>query len=784
MVEFISSTFPMDKLQRNVWFIIAIVFAAGVTVLTLSHIVTEPWHILTDVGGDGAKNNFTYLYHSMYGAGSAHSYWFEGMNYPYGEHIVFTDGQPLLSVLFAKLGGVTSGTALAVFWWLLGFSYLLAMVYVYKILIHFKVGPLAAVIFSGLIVVCSPQLFCLNGHFALGYVCLVPMLFYWTILYHESPSLKYCVYVFILGSLMAFLHVYYVAVVLVWSVSYAAGYFILVKNTVMNKVKRTVPLMVSAVCIFLLLAVVMKMTDPAKDRPVSPYFETGMYTKLSHIFSSEHSPLWQDAIKIGLVPRASKGGEGFTYLGVVSIVTLLASFLFFIVRKVKKKPVNVAPGSGGFSSIWLFIAFAVLILAMGIPFIWKMEWLMDYFSVLKQFRTLGRFSWIFYNVITIYSVVVLYSWYTSFVNKYKPAIGRAILVLCMVIWGYEASGCIGYSRKLSNSGLYNYSFIFSTFGQNWESFLHDKNVKKEELQGILLLPFFHVGTEKVWVGDPGWLITLGSSASLQLHLPVVDVMLSRSSWSIAQKQVKIAGGPFTEKAILKDIKTDKPFLLLDIGTNPLLTDEQYLLTASDYIGEREGMKVYIFYPSRLAANDKKMSDSVNSILPFMQSADTCVGERGSFYLDHFDAGAGKDVFFGTGAQLPIKEQELVVANIPVTHVKDSALYEFSCWFLLGDKDPRSPYITLFQLDGSGKIISMCDALTKHATDSYGMWYRASCYFYIRPGCTKIRCLLENDPNPSYKMMDELQLRPAGSMVISKAADGSVLVNNHKFKVIK
>ena len=772
----------MDKLQRNVWLLVAIIFAVCVTIFTLSYIVTEPWHILPDIGGDGSKNNFTYLYHSMYG----HGYWFEGMNYPYGEHIVFTDGQPLLSVLFTCFKHVTPGESLTVLWWLMGASYVLAIIYVYLILSHFKVSRLPAIIFSGLIVVCSPQLFCLNGHYALGYICVVPMLFYWTILYHERFRLKYCIYVFVTGAVMAFLHPYYVAMILVWTMSYVVGYLLLIKGQLIPKIKKVLPIAASAVCVFLLVAIVMKITDPITDRPVSPYFEKGMYTQLSHIFSSIYSPLWKNAMALGIVPKASKGGEGFTYIGVVCAIIVVISLFCSLIKKIRKQPVNMEADNGGFSSIWLFIAFAVLILSMGIPFIWKMEWLLDYFSVLKQFRTLGRFSWIFYNVITIYSVVTLYWWYRRFVTKHKPVFGRLIMVLCICLWGYEASGCILFSRQLALDSMYHYGFIFSTFKdtQSWAAFLEEKKAEKNNFQGLLLLPFFHIGTEKLWVGDPGWLITLGTQASLQLRLPIVDVMLSRSSWSQAEKQVRIAGGPFTDKPILRDIKSDKPFLLLDIGTSPLCADQQYLLAASDYIGDHNGVKVYVFYPARLAANDKKMADSVNAILPYMRAADTCIGDKGSLYIDHFDATTRPDHLFGAGAALPVREAESVLAIIPVRPVRDSELYEISCWFLVGDKDPRSPYITLQQLDRSGKTIASCDALTKMATDNYGMWFRAGNYFQVREGCVAIKLSLINDPNPSYKMMDELMLRPAASLVICKGGDGSVMVNNHRFKTVK
>src|SRR4051812_26014633 len=98
----------MKDPKSKIWLLITVLFAAGLTIFTLSYLVTRPGHVVTALGGDGAKNIFTYLYHSMYGKG----YWFEGMNYPYGEHITYTDGQPLLSVLFASMHNVTAETAL------------------------------------------------------------------------------------------------------------------------------------------------------------------------------------------------------------------------------------------------------------------------------------------------------------------------------------------------------------------------------------------------------------------------------------------------------------------------------------------------------------------------------------------------------------------------------------------------------------------------------------------------------------------------------------------------
>src|ERR1035437_8133996 len=105
----------MNKTSQRVWLIVTIVYAIGIITLTLTQRVLHPWNVVLELGGDGGKNIFTYLYHILYGKGI----WFTGMNYPYGEHIVYTDGQPLLSVTLSSFKNITVGQALMVMGWLI-----------------------------------------------------------------------------------------------------------------------------------------------------------------------------------------------------------------------------------------------------------------------------------------------------------------------------------------------------------------------------------------------------------------------------------------------------------------------------------------------------------------------------------------------------------------------------------------------------------------------------------------------------------------------------------------
>ena len=765
--------------RRNIWLLITILFAVCLTTVTLTRFVTMPWQAIGELGGDGAKNNFTYLYQSMYGSG----YWFTGMNYPYGEHIVYTDGQPLLSVMLDHFKNVSPGDALMVMWWLIDLSYVLSVVFLFLILTHFRVGPLIAMIFAGLITIFSPQLFRIQGHYALAYTCIIPMVFYWLVRYHERACIRYVIYLFITGCLTAFLHLYYVAMMLIWVIGYTSGYFIFNKATLRQKIKHVWPLVLSIIGVFAVVSLVMKVTDPVKDRPVSPYnsfYDT--CTRLRQIFTSVHSPIWEYVKSKRLIYTLALGGEGYVYLGLVICFTVASAGVIILIKSIREKRLDILISDTGFSPVWLFTALFALLIGMGVPFIWHVQWL-DYLAVFRQFRSLGRFSWIFYHIIAVYSVIVIYHYYKMLVAKRYFVAGFGLLIFTIGLWSYEAKGYIDYAVERAHASTYNYEMVFSQKEQNWPSYLHDHHYSREDFQAILALPFYHVGTEKLWVGNAEWLNTLATKAALQLHLPVIDVMMSRSSWSQAMKQVKIAAGPYPDKPMLRDLPNQKPFLVLhyDEGGENLDPDQRYLFRASDYIGHYSQCNLYVCYPDRIKTNDKKNADSINAILPYMHSADTCVIDRGSWYVDHFDAGRAGDRLFGTGGHEYVKDDSSLIATIPVRSLGDSQRYEFSCWFLLGDKDYRSSDMLLYAADSSGRVFDTTFVHTNKSVDNFGMWFRASIYFYVHGNARLLKCILMNKPAPTYIAMDELMLRPADAVIISKAADGSVMVNNHLFK---
>ncbi len=768
----------MKNNKQHLWLLATGLFAFLLIAIAVPQLVFHPWNTVPELSSDGGKNIFTFLYHAVYEKGV----WFGGMNYPYGEHIVYTDGQPLLSVPLSHLKNITIEQALTLMAWFILASFILAAIYIFKIFTHFGIKPLIALIFAGFAAVFSPQLMWILAHYSLTYSCVMPMLFYWTIKYHGSSGRKYAVYIFILGCLFAFLHPYFAAKILLWVSAYSAGCLIFRQKKLAEIAKHILPLFLSVIAIFAFIKGVMWLTDPYTDRPKVPYGALSSCTSFSDIFFSDKSSIWKLVTHRIPAMKVYQPDEGFCYPGLAVMLVAMTSIVRGIIRvAINRKWTNTEVKEIGLNPIWLFIGFTTLLFSMGVPFVWHMEWLMDYASFLRQFRTLGRFSWIFYYVITIYSVVVINKWYASYRQREKPIAAYSILLIFMAAWLYDASGYMAFVKKRLGYAADNYYIISPDGKGNLPSGLRERKYDPDNFQALLVFKFFEIGSEKLWLGDD-FVAGLGFMYAMQMKRPLIDAMMSRTSWSVAEKTVKILGGPYVHKPILDELKNDKPILIIQRETDSLNADEQYLLSASDYIGHFQHCFIYALYPARLRENDKKNAMAVKAILPYIKpGSDSCVTCTGDWYVNHFDQGISPIKLFGSGAVPEILKKDTILATIPIKQMNQSRKYEFSCWFLLSDEDYTSPVVRMELLNSKGNVLYPIDVLTGESTDNNGMWFRSVFYFSMPPDCAGIRLTLINNNLNTYKIMDEMMLRPVDALIISKSMDGQCMVNNHLFK---
>ncbi len=766
----------MKFTQRRIGVLLAVVLAVSVTFYALYSIVVNPGKIVHELGGDGIKNYFSYLYHASYGNGL----WFDGMNYPYGEHIMYVDGQPLLSVTLSYLRNwvtLTPEMITAILNLLMAFTFVLAILYVYKILLKFNVPIAWALLFSVLIVAMSLQNFRIYGLYGLSYTCIIPMTFYWFVNYHETGRRKYMYYTFILACAAMLLHPYQLAHILVWSFFYCLAYWFITSDKRNVKLKHVAPLfmmMVAAVVIFKLITF---LSDPITDRPVYPHGLLSYCTTGQDIFTSPNSPYWSYLKDNGVVNTLGDDAKSYAYTGIVAIVVLCVMVVLFLYKRIRKQAVTLQNVVAGFSPVWIVLALLALLFSMGVPFVWGMEWMFDYVASFRQFRMMGWFGQLFYYITTVFAVVVLHGFYKQNKARGKTALAMLFVLLPACLWTFEAYGVVQKLRDRANLVTFNYNYFYSKEEQGWKNFLSEHNYAPSDFQAILHMPYYHNGSEKLWLAKSAWGVSVAMKAAFQLQLPLVDANMSRSSWSQTFKQVKIGGGPFTYKSLLHEVADNRPYLLVRFEEEELNPDEQYLFDNADSIGVASNMIAYAMYPERIRKSDESAVEWIKQVSDSMLSSDTLLG-AGNYYYHHFDTDKNKEVFFGHGAAQSVIGKDTIIASIDVSGWEKNNSYESSAWFLVNSTNYKFPKLHMKISDQSGAVINVYEMLPATATDNLGFWFRASLYFTLPEHGVTIQYELRERKEDVYYGMDELLIWQVGDTVISKDKKGSILVNNH------
>lgn len=733
-----------------------------------------PHKILYSITTDGIKNVFTYLYHVKYGQGTH----FTGMNYPFGEHVLYTDNQPIVSMLLAwldKYFHFSLPVLLGIFHSLMPLAFFIGMIYFHKILLDFGIRPLLATFLAGVILVMAPQAFRIPGHYALSYACFIPMLFYWSLKYHNEQSIKPLFKILFLCLIFSLLHLYYMIIALMWAVGYIVAILVVTKGSVKEKANNAGAFSASVFLAAAVIFIFIRITDPVRDRPIIPY--GGSVDKpLKELFTTITSPLWQGMQQSGLLDSSDikQDTNDPGYIPVSVVVLMIIGMCLWINAKVKKKEVPIR-----FKSVWLIIGIVTLLYAIGIHRLWELPLLKRILAPLRQFRSTDRLSWIFYFISSVYAVVVLQYVFTTLIKNRKNVFAYTSLILILGLWTIEANGYVISLKKRSGAWLTNYDHFFLTKIQSWQDFLKQRKLKGTDFQAILSLPFIDVGSEKLWIPEQSDLsIAYAYRAALPLHLPIMDINMSRTSWSQSFDQSTISSGWLGKKRTLEKIG-NKPLLLIYHTPDKLNPDEQTLLEAATYLGNVEMLQVYSFYPKKYLQTQDSIVNRIIAIAERQQATDSMVGSNGFYFVHHGFENVNVPRLMGNGAFSPTLQPDSVLLTISVPKQDSTKLYEFSVWAKVPRGNYKSPYLTIIGKDVDNKELFKSVVLGKYSNDnSQGLWLRVYKFFEIPRECRSLDIVVHNEEDPAYISMDELLIRPVGETVISKFGGRALMANNH------
>lgn len=561
--------------DKRLGLLITILLSIVVLYLHYQPYVTDPNNNFFNLYGDGYKNYFTVHYHVKHDATYSH---FEGMNYPHGEHIMYTDGQPALSntLKFISRNIVdVSDYTVGIINVAIVLSFLLCSIFLYLILARLQVAPWFAVLATLGIMLMSPQHYRPIAHYSLSYGFVIPLILYLLLRFEEKATYLLSGLIGVCIGIFGLLHMYYLAIL-----GMLIGWYFLfkfLKNRNWQEVLRLgLHYGIQVILPFALIQLWMISTDPITDRPKTPIGFLDYRAHWEGLITSVHLPYW-GWIDKNVLDIRDMSFESEIYLGLVGVI----GFFAFVGPLLRRK---ILPQDGSPNSRYLGFLFPAILLmlfvSLGLPYVLPgLDFLIDYLGPFRQFRGQGRFAWAFYYGWSILLWYLLYQKSRQWTGARKwVLIGGAFLILGLEsYWTSTAS----YLKPFRDEAHYNRQ-KFETGPGYWF-----KNVNLQDYQAVLPMPFFHVGSENFVVDAPGDAIRLTTLAAWHYGMGNLGVNMSRTSFSQSIRSIPLDYFPYSTYPIQQDLPNQKPLLvILEKGQYfSSLQGSSYLLRSSKTLFE-------------------------------------------------------------------------------------------------------------------------------------------------------------------------------------------------------
>ena len=727
--------------------------------------ITNADHISFAPYGDGYKNYYTLAYYLKYDSGTH----FSGMNYPYGENVIYTDNQPLTAWLLkpvTKLFPSLLNHVQLIIVYLLMLGHLLAYYITYKILLRLNLPSMFAAMFGVLIIMLSPQLVRLNGHFSLGYTFFIPLLIWWLIRLIDSKyNPKYLLYIFMLLSAGIFVHPYYFAMSAMFMLSFC---MVMAWRSMglQNKAIAFSPI-VSIIGAFVLFKAYILFTDPIADRPSSPWGFVMSRSTVADVLLHPGSIIYK-AIN-GLLPKAKIvfHGEGAAYIGMAGILACAFYLLYILVPLLRRKLQNWGIPS---ITVTLFIAaIPVLLFAMAFPFSINERcegWLVYVPSTIKQFRAAGRFSWIFYYVMALCTAVFVYRLYS---NIHRKPIAIGVLMVMLALWAVD----IHTVNTETQQNITKYSVENNELrdGNDVTAQLTAKGYSIDSFQAILPIPFFLNGSEKLYIETP--LAFKHMRLSNVTGLPIAGGQMSRTSISQSLKLANLLSGPLIYKETVTDFSDPRP-LLMYVHNAQFTEAEATLINKGKLLYEKGDNKYYLLslraFDDSIIATKKYLQHQYGKLIQHngyasFDTLDNCI-------VMSFNNQKVPYTAFGGGALFKAKEQIWLYTDT-LPNANNNTEYEASLWLYTDKRTASYPVIYLSQSDTAGNEVVKMEVYPNRSTNTHGNWVRVSIPFTLQNKNNKIYIIAYGE----FATYDELVIRPTSTEVVIPSENG-FMYNNY------
>jgi len=719
--------------------------------------------------GDGLQMYFGSYYHVKYDT----TYWRTAyMNYPYGESIFFT-GVSSFSInaykFFSNHIFDISDYTIAFVNLLMISSIVFCSLFLFLLFKRFKIPLVFAHLFAIGITLLSPQIARFSGHFSLSYLYIVPLILYLLKLYDEKPKYIYLALIAIVSVYAFTCHPYFMLMAMMISGGYLVFHF-RIKEFKKHYVKDLFKIFLTVFLPYLICSFMVYLSDNVIDRTDQPW--GFMFYR-----AFPESVLLPLEMPYGDIFRKLFASTGYITFEAISYIGIAASlFTFFLIyvlvkRMIQKRTIFVFESK--YHSVLFLLSFAVLFFSFGFPFILNMEWLVNYLGPIKQMRGIGRFAWVYYYVINIILVYYLFT-----INNKKIKYMLAFLVALFIMMDAF------FNIKLK-SVYWNQQFpIAAEIKEKKGNYKWLNDVDLNQYQSVIPLPYYHLGSENIWMQEQGSILQHAFALSMFTGIPSSGIYLSRTSISQSLKNIQFAGEPYRISPLIHDLTNTKPFLVLVMQDVALNNGELKLCSLSKKLFQNDVLSVYSFNPDTILKHNfyADVCNILNENRHFDHDEFISSEFKKNAIYQSFDTLKNDLSYRGTGCfKGDITQYNcLFSGNIPNYNLNSE--YEFSFWMNYFDRDKvaRTNLIITYLDENDvmykedwfipGKNFSIIDS----------SWALVSYRFRLRNAKEKIRITLQNDLlSKGVLLVDEFMIRPVG-INIFLLNDSNIVMNNRSY----
>lgn len=726
-------------------------------------LLINPNSFLFSKSGEALKEYYNFSYQLKFGSGQIN----KGMNYPYGENIQMDNSHPahLWFFNFIKNSIPVSKHGVALINLSLLLSLLLAVIFIFLLLRHYKLPVWYSLIVSLIILFLSPQLSQFKGHLELAYLFYIPMSWFFLLKFRDGKT------AWLWGSLLVdfailagFISQWYLAIYFLFLVGIAISDLWINRKDLTNQLLPAINLFLMALVPVIVIRLTLTINDPFAGRPENPF---GFFDNNANLFSiflpfdSLIRLISKYAYSLLNIQPAGHANIGFAPVMVAIVLGSLILYRFYT----RKNIAALFPNKE--FNPYLISATLLLLFAMNFPFNCGLGFLLKLFPILKLFIAPGRMAWVFFYVFGVYAAVEIYHYFERLRSKNHTKRSVWVLTVLLVFWGYDAvantvtcfSKIINNNDRLESNGT-DFMKRFEKMGKTPADF-----------QAIFSLPFANSASDKMEF-KRGY-DALGEAMKLSYHsgLPIIESLSPRQPVSQSLSAIQLLADSSIRKTRFIDMN-QKPFLLLTMNGG-LSSQESWIVNHSDSLWGDPWITLRAVSPSvieksyqnwLLWANATKAKLKGTELL----KADTTLDKL--FYLN-FDHRKSDITFTGNGA-LYKRNGKVEIFNEDFPSKGMSGEYKLSFWLYFDTRAYDMPTITLNEIDRYNFPINPIKLNTTEENNVYDNWVRIDQEITLKQGM-KYQLVADG----KFIAIDDLLLQPLNSNVYIKTSNSAELMNN-------